>query len=518
MIRVRFSHTVFLFLVGLLVPNLVASAVAQQRMAPLPPPCTVGGVASAKPPARPLRRPFSLAVLPLVVEAGAARFIFLSDGLPNAIATRIGSSIPRLFVVGRRTQHRRAADASALRTMGADLGVEYILAGNVGKSGDEIRISFELYDAQSGRRRWVRTFVFDSAGVLPIEQATAIEVAGRIVGQFTPAEQDGLLRVPSARHAAYESFLRGEVAADEQARSLASDAYRRALQIDPRFADAYAKLAMADADVLDENDMNGPAEGTRLSAEVRTASRRATLLDSTLAVGWLAQARELLLAGEPPASWLQAFQHALARDSTDPAVLAAYGIALAQINDRARARPLLERAAVLDPNRAELWTWLGQIAVDERRDPDACALLNRAIVEDALYAPAWALRALVRGRHDDLRFAWADAETAERLGSLLLGESAAAQIDLIARDTVRARERLTVLWQEVRDRKTVSVHEGRAVAVALLAAGDKSHALDVLESVRPLGPRYTASLRDSTFDRLRNEPRFRTLVSTRAGP
>jgi hypothetical protein len=37
----------------------------------------------------------------------------------------------------------------------------------------------------------------------------------------------------------------------------------------------------------------------------------------------------------------------------------------------------------------------------------------------------------------------------------------------------------------------------------------------VLEAVRPLGPRYTASLRDSAFDRLRNEPRFRALVSNR---
>jgi TolB-like protein len=515
MIRVRFSQAAVAVLVGLLVPNV---AIAQQRMAPLPPPCSVGGVASTKPAPRPLRRPFSLAVLPLTVEAGAARFVFLSDGLPNAIATRIATSIPRLFVAGRHTQHKRAVDAAALRTIGADLGVEYVLAGTVGKSGSDIRVSFALYDAQTGRRNWVRSFVFDSAGVLPIEQATAIEVATRIVGQFTPAEQDRLLRVPTARHAAYESFLRGEAAAAEQARSLAADAYRHALQIDPRFADAYAKLAIADADVLDENDMSGPAESTRLATEVRVASRRATALDSTLSSGWLARARQLLYAGEPPASWSEAFQHALARDSTDPVILGAYGVALAQIKDYGRARPLLERAAVLDPNGAGLWTWLGEIAVSERRDADACRLLNRAIAEDALYAPAWALRALVRGRHDDLRFAWADAVTAERLGSMLLGESSAAQIDLIARDTVRARERLAILWQEVRDRKTVSVLEGRAVAVALLAAGEKAHALDVLESVRPLGPRYTASLRDSTFDRLRSEPRFRALVSTRAGP
>src|SRR5690242_19839977 len=109
MIRVRFSQAAVAVLVGLLVPNV---AIAQQRMAPLPPPCSVGGVASTKAAPRPLRRPFSLAVLPLVVEAGAARFVFLSDGLPNAIATRIASSIPRIFVAGRHTQHKRASDAA----------------------------------------------------------------------------------------------------------------------------------------------------------------------------------------------------------------------------------------------------------------------------------------------------------------------------------------------------------------------------------------------------------------------
>jgi len=405
-----------------------------------------------------------------------------------------------------------------MRTLGADLGVEFLLAGSLGRSRTNIQVAFALYDATTGRRTWTRTFFYDSSGALPIEQAVAIEVASRIVGSFTPVEQQRLLRVPSARHLAYESAIRGDVAAEEYARSIAADAYRRALEIDPKFADASAKLALADADVLDDNDTNGPSDAARLTAEVQSAADRAIALDSSSAIAWLAKARALVLAGRPVAAWSQAFEHAVARDSTDPVVLGAYGRALGQITERARGRSMLERATSLDPSRAELWTSLAELAMAERRDADACGLLNRAILEDPLYAPAWSFRALVRGRHDDLRFAWADAETADRLGATLLGESAAALIDLTARDTVRARERLAILWQDVRDRKSVSAHEGRAVAVALLAAGENSRALDVLESVRPMDPRYAASLRDSTFDRLRNEPRFRALVSNRAGP
>jgi TolB-like protein len=497
---------------------LLASSAGAQRIAPLPPPCALGGADTARRIPRPPRQPASLAVLPLTVGSGAASFVFLSDGLPDAIAARIGTSMPRLYVVGRRAQHRRlGANEGAIRTLGADLGVEYLLAGDMGRSRNNLRLTFTLYDATTGRKTWQRAFFYDSAGALPIEQAVAIEAAARIGGPLSDAEQRAILRVPSARRGAYEAFLRGNVAADEFARSLAGDAYRRALRIDPSFADAHARLALTDADVIDENDTNGPDEGSQLTREMQASADRAVTLDSSLAIAWLAEARAWMIGGRPSAAWTQAFQRSLARDSADPAVLAAYGVALLQDNNRARARGILERATKLDPSRADLWTSLAEIAVAERRDPDACSLLNRAILEDPLYPPAWAVRALVRGRHDDLRFAWADAETAERLGSTLLGESAGALIDLTARDTVRARERLMILWQDVRDRKSVSAHEGRAVAVALLAAGDKSRALDVLESVRPLGPRYAASLKDSSFDRLRNEPRFRALVSIRSG-
>jgi hypothetical protein len=104
-----------------------------------------------------------------------------------------------------------------------------------------------------------------------------------------------------------------------------------------------------------------------------------------------------------------------------------------------------------------------------------------------------------------------------RLGNVLLGESAAALVDLTARDTTRALERLQDLWQQVRARGTVGVREGHAVAVALLAARQRTKALDVLEAVRPLGPWYSATLRDSSFDSVRNEPRFRRLAIAGAG-
>jgi hypothetical protein len=116
-------------------------------------------------------------------------------------------------------------------------------------------------------------------------------------------------------------------------------------------------------------------------------------------------------------------------------------------------------------------------------------------------------------KHGELRFAWADAETATKVGSGLLGEAAAAIVDLTSRDTARARSRLGDVMLDVSSRGTISVREGRAVASALIAAEQMARALDVLEAVRPRGPLYAATLRDPNFDRARREPRFRALIA-----
>ena len=79
----------------------------QQRMAPLPPACSVPGLPTAKLSVRQPQQAVSLAVLPLSVSAGAGSLVFLSDGLPNGVANRIGSGVTRIYVVGRRAQRRR---------------------------------------------------------------------------------------------------------------------------------------------------------------------------------------------------------------------------------------------------------------------------------------------------------------------------------------------------------------------------------------------------------------------------
>jgi TolB-like protein len=450
----------------------------------------------------------------LSIGAGGTALEFLADGFADAVAERIATGAPKIDVLGARAYRRRGGDSLSVRAISTETGVRYVLTGHVTGSRDVIRLAVTLFDAKAGSRKWTHTYLYDSTGALPIEQSVSVEVASRIT-TVSAADRARFSRATTRSVAAYAAMLRGDGAAVESKWAEAANSYRQALRADRSFANASAKLALADAELLERGiETQG---GVTIAAEMRASADRARALDSSSVLTFLAEARSRLLQGNSPTVWRRAFERALAIDPRNGLALEGYGLALAQIGERTQGREMLHRSIRATGGDAPVWGALAEIAFNDRRDGDACSALNQAVADDPLFAPAWALRALLRARHDDLRFAWADAETATRLGSELLGEAASARVDLAARDTARARERLHTLWRNIRARGVVSAREGGAVAAALLAAGQPPRALDVLENVRPRGPWFAAMLRAPSFDRVRKDPRFRALAEPQAG-
>jgi len=188
----------------------------QQRMAPLPPDCTVPGSSPVAALARTAQQA-SLAVLPLNIGTGAGPLMYLSDALPGGIANRIALSVPRIYVVGRRVQRRRRpATPAEFHALSSELGVRYALDGGITGAQGSTQIFLALYEVTSGRQVWHRTFSVDSAGALPVEQSAAIEIASRIGGALSAGEKQRLRLVPTAHHVAYDLALRGDASEDRQ--------------------------------------------------------------------------------------------------------------------------------------------------------------------------------------------------------------------------------------------------------------------------------------------------------------
>jgi len=101
--------------------------------------------------------PLSIVVLPLASRNGDPQQAYLAEAVTQEITVDL-SRIPDSFVIGRSTADSYRGRSVDARQVGRDLGVRYVLEGVVDRVGDDVRLSLQLVDAQSGRALWAERF------------------------------------------------------------------------------------------------------------------------------------------------------------------------------------------------------------------------------------------------------------------------------------------------------------------------------------------------------------------------
>src|ERR1700759_4688336 len=95
----------------------------------------------------------SIAVLPFANMSADPEQEYFADGIAEDVITAL-SRYPSLFVIARNscfTYKGRAIDA---KQVGRELGVRYVLEGSLRKSGDRIRVTAQLVEAETGNHVW----------------------------------------------------------------------------------------------------------------------------------------------------------------------------------------------------------------------------------------------------------------------------------------------------------------------------------------------------------------------------
>src|SRR5690606_6941062 len=123
----------------------------------------------------------AIAVLPFADMSPEGDQAYFSDGISEEILTVL-SRIKDLKVAARSSAFSYRGEGVDLRRVGSELGVPYLLAGSVRKSGDRLRITVELVAAADGLRVWAETYDRRLADVFAIqtEIAEAVATARRI--------------------------------------------------------------------------------------------------------------------------------------------------------------------------------------------------------------------------------------------------------------------------------------------------------------------------------------------------
>jgi len=325
----------------------------------------------------------SIAVLPFENLSRDPDNADFADGVQDEILTDL-SRIADLKVIGRASAMQYKSGVSRdLRKISHELGVANVVEGSVQRSGNRLRVNAQLVDARTHRQLWGQTYDRDLADVFAIQSEIAKRIAESLQARLTGREEQALAAKPTNHPEAYDAYLRG-LAFEARSHYLyvrdlvwkAAGFYERAVQLDPNFGIAWARLSRADA-VLYFNrvDTATAARGDAAKGALEHAQKlEPNLTETLLAVGYYQYwvLRDYGLAK----TTFGRVNNMLPGSSEVPRAL---GLITRREGNWDESVAYFEQAMALDPRNAELLIVAASTSAMLRQFPAALKLYDRVL-------------------------------------------------------------------------------------------------------------------------------------------
>jgi TolB-like protein/DNA-binding winged helix-turn-helix (wHTH) protein/tetratricopeptide (TPR) repeat protein len=204
------------------------------------------GLRSGRPPSKTVEfsaKP-AIAILPLANQNDDSAREYFADGLTQDIINALGR-FPELTVMSWNAVFPYKGRPENPREIARSLAVRYQVEGSVRQTGDRVRVNAQLVDA-NGQVLWSASFDEALADVFALPDRITRQIAGTLAIRVSQAEQRRVFAKPTKSLEAYDYVLRGRPALLRPARENTVEArvlLRRAIEIDPNYAAAYAALA-----------------------------------------------------------------------------------------------------------------------------------------------------------------------------------------------------------------------------------------------------------------------------------
>ncbi len=297
----------------------------------------------------------SVGILPFTDLSEAKDQDYFCDGLAEEILNAL-TAVNGLRVASRTSSFRFRDGSIDAREIGRALNVAAIMEGSVRKVGQRIRVTAQLIDAGNGYHLWSENFDRAQEDIFAIQEEIARSIVRALRVKLKTPEVLDLGRYAPRDLSAYDFYLRGrqmQVMKSTGTWEMAPEMFRRAIEIDPEYAQAHAGLADALVHLLlwRQVALDGVLE------EARQASTRALELAPELGEAHVARANTLLLAGDYDAA-IAEFECAIAlNDSLYEAHYYLARTCYAQGHfARARSRSSKSRIACV-PTNSRPWLW-----------------------------------------------------------------------------------------------------------------------------------------------------------------
>ena len=190
------------------------------------------------------KRP-SIAVLPFQNMSGDPEQEYFADGMVDEIITGL-SRIKWLSVVSRNSSYLFKNRPATMKDVAATLGVRYVLEGGVRKSGNRVRITAQLIDAETDAHLWAEQYDRLLEDVFALQDEITMCVVGAIEPSVRKAEIDRIKRQRPDNFTAYDLLLQSQqfVFAGMPAEAAkAITLLEQALKLEPNYSAAHAYLS-----------------------------------------------------------------------------------------------------------------------------------------------------------------------------------------------------------------------------------------------------------------------------------
>jgi len=335
----------------------------------------------------------SIAVLPFENLSSDKENAYFTDGIQDEILTHL-AKVADLKVISRTSvMQYKSGVARNLRKIGEELGVAHVLEGSVQRAANKVRVNAQLIDARDDRHEWAENYDRPIDDVFAIQSEIAKAIAEQLNAKLSGEEQKAVTEKPTQNAAAYDVYLRAialDNAATLETTKKVAGLYAEAVRLDPQFALAWARLAVARSQL----HFNGMDLETNSGAAVKEAADRAISLQPELGEAWLAQGvyRYRILRDFQGA--LQSYDEALRRLPNSAFVLGQMAHLERRLGQFDVAQKHYHAAAELDPRNIGILLTLADALLSARRYDEARAVVDRALEISPGNEPALGEKAL----------------------------------------------------------------------------------------------------------------------------
>ncbi|MEJ2514297.1 MAG: tetratricopeptide repeat protein [Gammaproteobacteria bacterium] len=297
-------------------------------------------------------REASVAVLPFTTRSLEEADRFFSDGVHDDLLTQL-AKIGELKVISRTSVMDYRDTTKRIPDIASELGVATVVEGAVQRSGNMVRITAQLIDAETDEHLWAESYdrELTAENLFAIQTEIATSIAGALQATLSPAEEAALGRQLTSDRAAMEAYQRAGWLVESRLPDDLDRAEKElvyALDRDPGFAAAWARLAYVHMSFYWWHDQT-----TERRASAWSALQAGRALDPDLPELDVAEGYYHYWGFLDYEKALSVLQPALEAYPNDAALHAVVGFVHRRAGDFDQALAHLEQAVELDPRNMD---------------------------------------------------------------------------------------------------------------------------------------------------------------------